>query len=73
MNIAKFSRTAFFIEQLWWLFLSNISFDQTIRVTTARSGFSDVVDLVRISKIRQDNHYVKQVFIHHQKYTIVNG
>ena len=37
---------------------SIIRFDQTISVAT-QSGFSDFVDFVRISKISQDNHYVK--------------
>ena len=41
---------------------SNVSFEQTVRV-----------DFVGISKIRQNNHYVKQEFIRHQKYTIANG
>lgn len=56
-----------------WLLPLNISFDQTVGVTTP-SGLSDFVDFVRISKISQDNHYVnKWVFIRNQKYTIVNG
>ena len=40
---------------------SIISFDQTIRVAT-QPGFSDSVDIVRISNISQDNNYVHQMF-----------
>ena len=41
---------------------SNWSSDQTVRVAT-RSGFSDSANFLRISKISQDNLYVKYVNI----------
>ena len=37
---------------------SYIIFDETVKVPT-RSGFGDFVVFVEISKISQDNHYIK--------------